>query len=161
MSMIFDFPLLAEANGAIRLQKKFPKIPVLYRRMMQAKDERSFAAIYLAFWMMFGHEARNVPQTPKLASAVALARNVRQRILTEPGRDYGEVSELLKEHTRLTTLAYSGEKGAVLVSSEPSQEARRQAKERRDREGSTYKGTKVLRKREKCRVFDTRNPIHW
>ena len=161
MSTIFDFPLLAEANGAIRFQKRYPKEPILFRKMIHARSQYQFAAMYLAFWMMFGREPSGMTLTPKLASGVALARNVRQRILNEPGKDYGEVTEYLGMYTRLTTRSYGGEKGAVLVSSEPSQEARRQAKERKDREGSGYKGTKVLRKREKCRVGDTRYPIHW
>jgi len=161
-----DFPLVAKAISNLKVQKFAPDLPVLERMMFHAQSIHDFAAAHLAVWLWKGVEPEGDGLNPFQRSAVALSRSVRVSIETaefcEPDEPMArELRDLLKVQTRLTTSAYGGVSGSSFLETAPSDMARREAVERRNREGGTGGLTKVKVKRERCKPFDARWPSHW
>lgn len=163
---LYDFPILAQAYSNVKVQRLQPDLPILERKMFLAKSIHEFAAAFLARWIVGGIKPEGEPTNAFQRAGIALAASV-----WEVMHDYRkwpnepeirkDLAELLKCQWRLTTTAYSGERGATFLESPPSNQARREAVARRKIDGSTHHLPKVRVKRERCGQFDARYPAHW
>lgn len=163
---LLDFPLVAEATACLRFQKLYPKEPILERKIFYAKTQHQFAAAFLALWAWKGQRPVRVPENDFQRSSIALAENVARDIhnyrpdkVVKLRKDVFELIDGVMN--RLTVCAYSGVKGSTYLESVPSDLARRQAVEHRNKIGFIHRGSRVTRKREICHTFDEKYPSHW
>lgn len=162
---LLDFPLLAKANSALRFQNMFPKEAILERKLFHSHSLHDFAANYLALWLYQGRKPSARPLNEFQRKAMDIACKVWDevsKVKVEPAVKYRkELLEFIACQQRLTTSAYSGVKGSSFLETGPSEEARRQAVEYREKHGSRGHIVRVVKKREKCHTFDAKYPTHW
>lgn len=149
--MKVDFPMLAQVQGVIKLQQQVPGEPIIERKIARAKTTQEFGIAWLAACVIHGREFE--PANDFQAEGVRLARG-----WVKNGWVYEDLKCVEAGLVRLTREGEVG--GAVGVG--PSDAARRQAREHREKNGSTYVGCRFVRKKESpVRRFSDALPLHW
>lgn len=161
-----DVPLIPTKNRLIKIQGLYPEEPIIERALFYAKTHHEFAGALLALWEHEGYSGRVVPANEFQRIGCAIAEEIRGEMKRQrkirPVKIAQEIREMAKVQFRLTTSAYNdGRGGSRFLECEPSDEARRQAVEHRNRLGSTYVRPKAVRKREQTRLGDEKWPLHW
>lgn len=157
-------PIMNGAQRLIALQEKYPNEPVIDRALEAATEPYAYAQAYLAYWVYFGM----LPELIHNPAGEALAKEVVAQLSKPKPSEYrGTVMHLhghkkgFKSRYRLPAQTANGvlttgvgSDGAYLGGL--SEEGRRQAQEKRAKEGASFNRGGVITKKPKCKPFDTR-----
>lgn len=162
-------PLFAIAEKLLKMQSLYPQQPIVERALFHAKSKIDAAGAYLALWCREGREPVPVAGealSPFLREAVAIVRafleSLQQYEVGTPDIAISkEFAGLLGCMSRLTVGVFGGLRGASYMQTEPSQEAKRQAREYAEKHGIIHHRGRVVHRGEVCGVFDQRLPKHW
>lgn len=161
-----DIPAKALMERYLRLQNLRPKEPVLERLMLTVETHHDFAALFLAIWERDGREPTlplDQASNTFIRASLALAHEIRDTMLRVGKRAPSIFTLSIVENCqwKLTTKAYDHENGTSFIETPPSDNARREAVEKRKKDGSTHVGARLVRRKERCLTFDQRMPKHW
>lgn len=169
------FPIITEARQIEALQRKFPNVPVCQNRMVHAKTVNDFAAGFLALWLYSGTYPAGKGVSRLYVDGrgraevcmQALRGGVRREIVRGGGTEFGLMSggrtkwdtyeEVMRLKTVVTPAFRTKGGGVAMIEAAPSDMARREAAELRDRVGGGYQGARSVRKKETCRRFDQKD----
>lgn len=154
--MSHDLPLQPQKTRLLKIQAMYPGEPIIERALFYAKTHHEFAGALLALWEREGYPGRVVPANGFQRIGWAIAEEIRGEMARQrqirPVKVSIEVRELVKEQFRLTTGASSdGRGGSRFGEYMPSDAARRQGREEREREGVKYVGPRMVRRRRQAR----------